>query len=223
MSYKTISKFGNKEESEPNPLPKINTVPDKQYLASNNKLLVVNIHSHWCGPCKIVSPQFNELYKKYNIPGVCVLATENVDLRLSPSVTVVPTFQYFYNGSLDSVITGADITQVEGKIIQLLQQIQVDTERAKASVEAVPNNPPKEKPLVNLPPQLQKQFQYKLPERPTVGTELPSENNGMMSLPAGESLQSSNEGFQHALNTRHNQYHEAPPQLPMSLPIRRKM
>jgi thioredoxin 1 len=169
MSYRTISSFGNKNSVDNNHLHKITRKEDKQTLISNYKLVVIDIYADWCSPCKIVSPEFNKLYSKYNIDNVCTLAKENVDLGLSPSVTVVPTFQFFYKGVLDSIITGADITQVEGKIIEMLNKIEEETRKEKASTVALEKNPlpppPTKSTIVNLPPQLQKQFQYQDPTK----------------------------------------------------------
>lgn len=228
MSYRTISSFGNKVSEDKNPLPKIKKAEDKQALIANYKLVVIDIYADWCGPCKIVSPEFNKLFDKYNIPRVCVLAKEDVDLRLSPSVTVVPTFQFFYNGVLDSVITGADITQVETKIIEYLKKVQDEAEKERTTnmlpVPTPTSSKTLERPVVNLPPQLQKQFQYQEPQPPPITAPPSMEENPVVespSVPMTES-QSMNEGFQHAHSLR-QQYYEKPAHLPMSLPIRRKM
>jgi thioredoxin 1 len=178
MSYRTISSFGNKIQEDKNPLPKITRHEDKNILLNKYKLVVVDVNADWCSPCKIVSPQFNKLYSKYNIDNVCTLAKENVDLGLSPSVTVVPTFQFFYKGVLDSIITGADITQVEAKIIEMLNKIEEETLKEKASTVAIEKNPlpppPTKSTIVNLPPQLQKQFQYQDPTKPVKQTNTKS-------------------------------------------------
>ena len=94
-SYKKLSTFGEKKSEVDSLLPNILRIEDKTALIQNYKVVVIDVHADWCGPCKIVSPLFSELFKKYNIPGVCILAKENVDLKLSPSIQVVPTFQFF--------------------------------------------------------------------------------------------------------------------------------
>jgi thioredoxin 1 len=189
MSYRTISSFGNKIQEDKNPLPKITRHEDKNILLNKYKLVVVDVNADWCGPCKIVSPEFNKLYSKYNIDNICTLAKENVDLGLSPSVTVVPTFQFFYKGALDSIITGADITQVEGKIIEMLNKIEEETRKEKASTVALEKNPlpppPTKSTIVNLPPQLQKQFQYQDPTKPVKQTNTKSKG----AEPIGQSPQ----------------------------------
>ena len=203
-SYKKLSAFGEKKSEVDSLLPNILRIEDKTALIQNYKVVVIDVHADWCGPCKIISPLFSELFKKYNIPGVCILAKENVDLKLSPSIQVVPTFQFFLYGQLDSVISGADITLVENKIIELINF------QPTGGPPNPPSNPVAPPPIESkVPPQLEPQFQYQQPPPPPP----PSSPRSV--------AQTQNEGFQHAHQSR-QQYYEKPAQLPMSLPIRRK-
>lgn len=121
MSYRKLNELGNSEPSAslsrkenyktPTIVPEITTKEDKDSLIMNNKVVVVDVYADWCGPCKTTGPLFSMLYDKYN--GVCKLVKENVDLRLSPTVQVVPTFQIFVEGKLKSQITGANLAEVE--------------------------------------------------------------------------------------------------------------
>jgi thiol-disulfide isomerase/thioredoxin len=204
-NYKKLSTFGEKKEGKSDNIPQILKIEDKKFLLQNYKICVIDVYADWCGPCKIVSPLFSKLFTKYNIPGVCTLAKENVDLKLSPNIQVVPSFQFFVYGNLDSTISGADITLVENKIIELINST------------SMPPPPTQQQPpstQQQLPPQMQSPFQYQGPAPPP----LPSSES--VSAPAPP-IQTQNEGFQHAYNSR-QQYNEAPPQLPMQLPIRRK-
>jgi len=229
-SYKKLSNFGDKRSEKSDNVPQILRKEDKDYLIQNNKVVVVDVYADWCGPCKIVSPLFAALFPKYNIPSICALAKENVDLKLSPSVQVVPTFQFFVYGNLDSVISGADIALVENKIIELVNAIQ------SAPQQHQQPPPPQVNPHEQIPPQLTPQFQYQQPSHhkpspsPGVGGMITSAPPSMpMPVPVSESTppnpsnvaQTQNEGFQHAQQSR-NQFYEQPAHLPMSLPIRRK-
>ena len=196
--YKKLSTFGEKKTESEVIIPKILKIEDKMYLIQNYKVCVVDVYADWCGPCKIVSPLFSKLFTNYNIPGICILAKENVDLKLSPNIQVVPSFQFFLYGQLESVISGADITLVENKIIEL---INLDVSPPPPSEMPSPSPQP-------LPPQLQQNFQYQSPTPP------PMSNNNNPS-------QTQSEGFQHAHNLK-QEFYEKPPQLPIQLPIRRK-
>ena len=213
--YRKLSSFGNKSSDEKNEkgesfidIINIKTIEEKKMLLENNKICVFYIYGDWCGPCKIASPLFIELSKKYNISGVCFLAKENVDLRLSPNIQVVPTFEFYFNGKIHSLITGADLTSVEEKIIDLLS---VEPEPTQSLKNVQPKDESEQ------PPQMQQQFQYQQQKEIL--------QQSQQQQPMSEQFiprQSSNEGYQH-LNQSRQQYFEKPANLPMSLPIRRKI
>ena len=201
--YKKLSTFGEKKIESEVIIPSILKIEDKMHLMQNYKVCVVDVYADWCGPCKIISPLFSQLFSKYNIPGICILAKENVDLKLSPNIQVVPSFQFFLYGQLESIISGADITLVENKIVELINSNTPSIPPSKPVDEKTSSAPLP--PLPPLPPQLQPQFQYQAPPPPTIPTQ----------------TQTQAEGFQHAHNTK-QEFYEKPPQLPIQLPIRRK-
>ena len=125
-NYKTLNELGNtapkvdknqdetKKENFVIQVPHITSLEDKEALLKNNKLVVIDVYADWCGPCQTTGPLFAELYNKYK--DYCILVKENVDLRLSPTVQVIPTFQIFVDGKLKSQITGANLSEVEDNI-----------------------------------------------------------------------------------------------------------
>lgn len=117
-SYKTLAELsgGAKKTKEENfvQVPEISSLDDKKALIANNKLVVVDIYASWCGPCEAMIPVYAKLYEKYK--DLCVIVKENVELRLSPTVTVVPTFLIYIDGQLKHQIVN-DIDAVE-KVIK---------------------------------------------------------------------------------------------------------
>jgi thioredoxin 1 len=101
----------------------IQSLAHKNELINSNRIFVVDISADWCGPCKDIAPRYAEMAQRYNRPGVCLLAKEDVDMKFSPSVRGVPFFQFYYNGRFVSSITGADIDGVEAKLNELIQQL----------------------------------------------------------------------------------------------------
>jgi thioredoxin 1 len=91
-------------------VPEISTIDDKKALVANNKLVVIDVYADWCGPCQAMIPVYAKLYLKYK--DLCVLVKENVDLRLSPTVTVVPTFLIYIDGVMKHQVVN-NIDEVE--------------------------------------------------------------------------------------------------------------
>ena len=127
--YTTLAKLGQQKESykiekeeqeyfDNQPIPEIQTLEEKNQLIRSKKVCIVDVYASWCGPCQITAPLFQKLAMKYK-DHFCTFAKENVELRLSPNVTVIPTFQFYLNGNFHSIITGADMNMIENKIIEL--------------------------------------------------------------------------------------------------------
>lgn len=124
MSYRTLSSIGNKIEEKLEILvPEIKTIEDKNTMLKSYKICLIDVHAEWCGPCKITAPEFAKMYKNYNLAGVVGLAKEDVELGLSPNVQVIPTFQFYVDGKFHSVITGADMINLENTLVKLIQDL----------------------------------------------------------------------------------------------------
>ena len=121
MSYKKLTDLGKSsrdDEKMKDVVPEITTIDDKMSLITNNRLVVVDVFADWCSPCQTSAPLFANLYDNYK--DVCKLVKENVELRLSPTVHVIPTFQIFVEGKLTSQLTGVNLDDVEKKILEHL-------------------------------------------------------------------------------------------------------
>lgn len=124
MSYRKLSTIGiTTKETFDVLVPEIQTAEDKKNMISSFKICLIDVYADWCGPCKLTAPAFTKMFKNYNLNGVVGLAKENIELGLSRSVQVIPTFQFIVDGKLESIITGADMDSVEQKLISLIQNI----------------------------------------------------------------------------------------------------
>jgi len=109
-------------------VPRITSVQQRQALIQNNRLVVIDNYTDWCGPCKQCAPSYAVLSDKYSKSGVCVMAKENVDDKcggLPTPVRGVPCFHFYMNGQFldDEVVTGADISALEQTIERLLDRL----------------------------------------------------------------------------------------------------
>ena len=124
--YKTFSDIGKTDEVHTE-VPQIKTLSERQSMIQNNKIVVVDNYTDWCGPCKHCAPQFAELSEKYGVVGKCVLVKENVDDKCGGTpvpIRGVPCFHFYFKGQFQEgmIVTGGDITAVENNIKQLLAQ-----------------------------------------------------------------------------------------------------
>ena len=122
MSYRKLSTIGiTTKETFDVLIPEIQSAEDKKNMLNTFRICLIDVYADWCGPCKLTASAFAKLFKNYNLNGVVGLAKENVELGLSRSVQVIPTFQFIVDGKLESIITGADMDSVEEKLVSLIK------------------------------------------------------------------------------------------------------
>lgn len=141
VPYKTLSTYSNDPSSQERPsnpddvaVTSITSLEQKNQIINSHLVTIVDIYADWCGPCKLLEPEYVKLFAKYNSDGVIAIVKENVDLKLS-DITAVPTVQYYINGKLEFTTTGADVNEIEKNIINILQQISELTENKKKGGE----------------------------------------------------------------------------------------
>ena len=135
MSYRKLNTIGiTTKETFDVLVPEIQSTEDKKNMINGHSICLIDVYADWCGPCKLTAPAFAKLFKNYNLKGVVGLAKENVELGLSRSVQVIPSFQFIVDGKLDSIITGADMDSVEEKLVNLIKNFVGD--HSKPPVES---------------------------------------------------------------------------------------
>lgn len=88
-----------------------------------DKPVVIDFYADWCGPCKMMTPVFDELSEKYD--GKISFCKLNIDeekkLAIANKVMSIPTFLFIKNGREIERFTGAlNIHDLEAKIQNLL-------------------------------------------------------------------------------------------------------
>ncbi len=129
MSYKKYSDLGDKTPKVDQTMmdavcTKILNMQHKQQLVQSNRVVCIDVSGSWCQPCKQIKPLYQEMSKKYSRPGKCALVWEDVDDKLSQNIRGVPCFLFFKDSQYVYSVTGADLQAVEGKLLQLLADVQ---------------------------------------------------------------------------------------------------
>ncbi|GAA5931417.1 thioredoxin family protein [Sporobolomyces koalae] len=99
-----------------NSLPELNTL----LKANSNKLVVIDFHATWCGPCHAIAPTFETLSKTYASSStfVKVDVDKASDVSRAYQVRAMPTFVFIRNERKVGELKGADPRALEAAIKQ---------------------------------------------------------------------------------------------------------
>mmetsp|Transcript_3711 Transcript_3711/g.5625 ORF Transcript_3711/g.5625 Transcript_3711/m.5625 type:complete len:191 (+) Transcript_3711:53-625(+) len=88
---------------------------------AGDKLVVVDIGTSWCGPCKVIYPKFEAFSEKYtDAVYIKVQGDKNkdmADLCKRLKIRSVPTFQFYRNKEVVHQLTGAKEAELEQGIL----------------------------------------------------------------------------------------------------------
>lgn len=122
-NYKKYSDLGSdkKEEVDDSLIIKLLSKDHKKKLIETNKVVVFDIYSDTCTPCKLIAPRFAALAKEYH---PFVFVKEDAMQRFTDGVRGVPTFQYFYKGRMTGSTIGADMNEVKKNLDDLKKMVE---------------------------------------------------------------------------------------------------
>jgi thioredoxin len=91
---------------------------DEFAAATAKGITVVDFYADWCGPCKLVAPQFEALSEKHSGTVTFYKANveENADVGAALNIRSIPTFVVFQDGKVVGSQEGALISKVEALI-----------------------------------------------------------------------------------------------------------
>lgn len=111
------------------------------------KLLAIDYYTTWCGPCKVISPIFNELSDSY--AEKCIFAKVDGDQQLElvkeQGIRAYPTFHFYYSGKKVDEFSGANqdqLRKIVGEYAEKVEEVPVsysDTTIATIMIDRLNN------------------------------------------------------------------------------------
>lgn len=100
----------------------VSTLRELQVLLAQPKLTVVDFFATWCGPCKAIAPQIEQLARSKSHVNFCKVDVDRApEIMSTYPVKCMPTFRFFKNGNAVASFEGADINS----ILNLVQEHEV--------------------------------------------------------------------------------------------------
>lgn len=90
---------------------------DQELESAGAKLVVVDFHAAWCGPCKNIAPVYTELSKSFtNVVFLKVNVDDCESIAKRYNVTAMPTFIFFKSKVPVTQMKGADPKALRSKV-----------------------------------------------------------------------------------------------------------
>ncbi|MCR8745720.1 thioredoxin [Romboutsia lituseburensis] len=90
----------------------------KTEIESSDKVVIVDFFATWCGPCKMLTPIFEELSNSMtDVDFVKVDIDQSLSIAQKYDITSVPTMMIFKNGEpVDTIIGFVPKQNIENKL-----------------------------------------------------------------------------------------------------------
>lgn len=80
-------------------ITKLNDSSFSEFILNSDKRVVVDFYADWCGPCKMMSPVFEEVSERNSNIDFCkVNVDESTMIAQRYGIMSIPTFMIFENG-----------------------------------------------------------------------------------------------------------------------------
>merc|ERR1712029_74154 len=86
----------------------------EQLKAAGDKLVVVDFFATWCGPCKVIAPQIEQMDTEMSdVVFLKVDVDENEDAAQEYSISAMPTFIFMKNNAKVADMMGANFDKLK--------------------------------------------------------------------------------------------------------------
>ncbi|KAK4545910.1 hypothetical protein LTR36_002474 [Oleoguttula mirabilis] len=118
---------------------KVVSVTSQQHFKSitaSSTYTIVDFYADWCGPCKVISPIFEQLAAAESKPGRIVFCKVNVDNQREVAgiygISAMPTFLILKGSSVKETVRGANATALRTAVLSAAADAAKGTAKSSA-------------------------------------------------------------------------------------------
>ncbi|ORY72559.1 thioredoxin-like protein [Leucosporidium creatinivorum] len=85
--------------------------------AKKDRLVVIDFHATWCGPCHAIAPKYEALSQQYRDVTFCKVDVDAAaDIAKEYSIRAMPTFTFHKGGAKVDEVKGANAAAIEAAL-----------------------------------------------------------------------------------------------------------
>ncbi|KDE07327.1 hypothetical protein MVLG_02370 [Microbotryum lychnidis-dioicae p1A1 Lamole] len=86
----------------------IESLAEFKKIINTDKIVVIDFWATWCGPCKVISPVFEQLEEEHtNLEFYKVDVEAQEEITHECAIKAMPTFMFFQKGEKKGTVVGA--------------------------------------------------------------------------------------------------------------------
>lgn len=109
-------------------------------IVTSTQLVIADFYADWCGPCRNLAPEYEELSMQMSRPNkiafLKINTDHNTDIRDANGIRAWPTIIFYINGNEMHKMEGASKKSIEWKLNELAQQHGIDLSAPPAQSSA---------------------------------------------------------------------------------------
>jgi thioredoxin 1 len=98
----------------------ISSIDEYTRITKEKKLVIIDFFATWCGPCRAIAPELDELAQEFKSSVIIVkIDVDNQDMTEVMSrhkIRAMPTFIFIKNGKILDKVEGAKISDIKKKV-----------------------------------------------------------------------------------------------------------
>ncbi|KAK8857015.1 thioredoxin-domain-containing protein [Apiospora arundinis] len=122
----------------------INSASEFDALLAANTYAVIDFHATWCGPCKAMSPLFDQHAAQHAREGRVAFAKVDIDavpdVAARYRITTIPTFLFVKEGEAYEDVRTASPPKLKGAVEDVVRELAKEEEKAAGGTGGADEN-----------------------------------------------------------------------------------
>lgn len=106
------------------PIPELKSVAHLNQLLRNYRVVVVDIYTVWCGPCKVLAPKLEQLSDDY-MNDTVIFVKENAEQNQIHTVEGYPTIVFYVDNKKYKTVLGPNFNELVAILNEIFTKLEL--------------------------------------------------------------------------------------------------